>query len=49
MKVQARILRKTEYLLIILTLTVICGLVGKGVYFMYYGTEVGKMLAHKKF
>lgn len=45
MKVQAIILRKTEYLLITLALTIVFGLVGKGVYFIYYGTELGKILA----
>lgn len=48
MKTQVTSVKKTEYLVIVLTLTIIFGLVGKGVQLLYCDSEKCKFLVGTK-
>lgn len=48
MEMRTKSVKITEYVVILLTLTTICGLVGKGIHFLYYGTEICRAFSSKK-
>ena len=48
MEMRTKSVKITEYVVILLTLTTICCLVGKGIHFLYYGTEICRAFSSKK-
>jgi hypothetical protein len=48
MEIQTKSVKIIECIVTVLTLTIICGLVGKGVHFLYYTNEVCQAFDNKK-
>lgn len=48
MEIQTKSVKIIEGVVIMLTFTIICGLVGKGVHFLYYTTEACQAFGNKK-